>query len=288
MRKPLLLSGVVVAFFAANASAVNPTITVGNSVLLPNRAGQTVTINVSGGTAVSGLDFNAEIAGGGAINGGTAGPVITAVNLVTGTIFAGNNSGQQNIPSNSPQVYEGGIATTSGTVTATGLLATLTIDTTGFQGNTFSLKLSGFGSAGASGNTDFGVDSNLNPIPANITNGNLVTLFNGDANKDGTVNNADFLIVQSHYNTTTGNSWTTGDFNNDGTVNFTDFMLMTQQFTRSINLNPAPPAAAVPAFDSAAVPEPGAIAALFAAVAAFVPRRRARYQASVTMALTTA
>lgn len=276
MRMPLLVGGAAVAFFAANASAVNPTITVGNSVLLPNRANQNITINVSGGVAVSGLDFNVEIAAGGTVNGGTAGPAITAVNLVTGTIFGGNNSGQQNFTSNSPQVYEGGIATTSGTVNATGLLATLTIDTTGFQGNTFSLKLSGFGNAGASGNTDFGVDSNLNPIPATITNGNIVTLFNGDANKDGTVNNADFLALKAAYGTSTGNSWTTGDFNNDGSVNFTDFTLMTQHFTSVININPGPPAAALPSAEPAAVPEPGVAAVLLAATAALFSRRRMR------------
>ena len=134
MQKPLLLGGSLPSFFASNLYAVNPTIVVENDVLLPNRAGQTIQIMVSGGTAVSGVDFNAEIAGGGTVNGGTAGPAITNVDLVTGTIFAGNNSGQQNIPSNSPQVYEGGISTTSGTVAASGLLATLTINTTGFQG----------------------------------------------------------------------------------------------------------------------------------------------------------
>ena len=276
MRMPLLVGGVAASFLAANAFAVNPTIVVPNTVLLPNRAGQTILINVSGGTAVSGLNFNAEIAGGGTPNGGTAGPAITNVNLVTGTIFGGNNSGQQNIPSNSPQVYEGGIATTSGTVTATGLLATLTIDTTGFQGSIFSLKLTGFGSAGASGNTDFTIDPNLNPIPANVTNGNIIATFNGDANLDGTVNSTDFGILKSHYNQATGGTWATGDFNNDGASNFTDFMLMTQKYTSTVNINPPPPAAALPSIESAAVPEPGILGGSILGVAGLLRRRRTR------------
>jgi hypothetical protein len=276
MRKPLLVGGAAAAFFASNLYAANPTIVVGNDVLLPNRAGQTIQIMVSGGTAVSGVDFNAEIAGGGTVNGGTAGPAITNVDLVTGTIFGSNNSGQQNIPSNSPQVYEGGISTTSGTVAASGLLATLTINTTGFQGSTFSLKLTGFGSAGASGNTDFGVDGNLNPIPANVTNGNIVALYPGDANMDGSVNAADFAILKSHYGQTTGGTWATGDFNNDGSINFADFMQMTQNWGTTININPAPPAAALPALEPAAVPEPGTAGALLAGLGGLLVRRRAR------------
>ena len=67
MRKPLLFGGAAAAFFASNAYAVNPTIVVPDAVLLPNRAGQTVQIMVSGGVSVSGLDFNAEVAGGGTI-----------------------------------------------------------------------------------------------------------------------------------------------------------------------------------------------------------------------------
>jgi hypothetical protein len=272
MRKPLLVGGAVAAFFASAVRAANPTIIVGNAVLFPNRSGQTIPIMVSGGTAVSGLNFNVEVAGGGTVNGGTTGPAITSVDLTTGTIFSANNSGQQNIPSNSPQVYEGGISTTSGTVTATGLLATITVDTTGFQGSTFSLKLTGFGSAGASGNTDFTVDGNFNPIPANVTNGNIVAVYPGDANLDGSVNFTDFTTLTQHYNLQTGGTWSTGDFNRDGSVNFTDFTLMTQNYNKSLNINPPPPAAALPS-DAALVPEP---TSLFAATLSLLGLRRRR------------
>jgi hypothetical protein len=255
MLKPLLVGGAAAAFFASNVYGVNPTIVVPDVVLLPNRAGQTVLINVTGGTAVSGLNFNVEVAGGGTVNGGTVGPSITNVNLVAGTIFSANNSGQQNIAANSPQVFEGGI------------------DTSGFRGSTFSLKLTGFGSAGASGNTDFAIDGNLNPIPASVTNGNIIALYPGDANMDGSVNFADFSKLTQTYGNNTGGTWATGDFNFDGSVNFADFSLLTQTYGNVLSTTPPPPSAALPSLEAAAVPEPvGILGAMLGLLA--VRRRR--------------
>src|SRR3954469_7303867 len=85
--KMLLAFGGAIGLLAPSALAVNPTIVVGNHVLIP-LPGQSFTISVTGGTVVSGVNFNAVVANGGPSLGGTLGPSITNVNLVSGTIFA--------------------------------------------------------------------------------------------------------------------------------------------------------------------------------------------------------
>ncbi len=145
------------------------TIDVGDHFLLPDTPAQTIAIYVSGGDAVEGLNFNAQVADGGPELGGSVdGPAITAVDLTTGAIFGGNSSGPQNILQllglNYPQAAVYTVTTASGTVAADGLLATLTIDTTGFaSGSTFDLKLAGT----FNGDTDFA------GIPIAITNGHI-------------------------------------------------------------------------------------------------------------------
>ena len=60
----------------------------------PNMPGQQVPILVSGSDAVSGVDFFVQVGDGGATVGGDdTGPTITQVDLVSGTIFAANNTG---------------------------------------------------------------------------------------------------------------------------------------------------------------------------------------------------
>ncbi|NJL30124.1 MAG: hypothetical protein HC898_00015 [Phycisphaerales bacterium] len=116
----------------------------GNYNLLPDKPGQTISILVKGGQAVQGLNFNIQIADGGPAAGGSIlGPSITAVDILTGTIFAANNTG--NPQGNGilvPQVAFYSTTTASGSVAAQGLLASVTLDTTGFFAGTFDLILS--------------------------------------------------------------------------------------------------------------------------------------------------
>lgn len=126
--------------------------------LLPDTPGQEIEVFVrpdenttadSGETAddeVQGVNFNIQVGDGGPEAGRSDdGPVITAVDLFTGTIFEGNNTG---LGSGAgvlvPQVAFFSTTTASGTVTADGLLATVTIDTTGFfpEDGPFGLVLS--------------------------------------------------------------------------------------------------------------------------------------------------
>ncbi len=142
--KHLAAIAAVVVLIAAGSVSADMYIDVGNHLLLPDTPGQTVRFMVStdAGNTVGGCNFNAEIAGGGPAYGGELGPAITAVEMEAGTIFADNNTGQRDLGSLA-QLATYSIVTTSGTVPADGLLATLTIDTTGFTtpGATWTLEL---------------------------------------------------------------------------------------------------------------------------------------------------
>jgi hypothetical protein len=119
-----------------------PRITVGEHVLAADTPGQSIKLKVTGGTPVQGLNFNAQIGDGGPVVGGSAaGPVITATDVLTGTIFAANNTGQRDLGS-LPQLTMAATTTRVGAVQAEGLLVTLTVDTTGFASGRWSLSLS--------------------------------------------------------------------------------------------------------------------------------------------------
>ena len=150
----------VILPLSASASIV---IDVGNHQLLPNTRDQIVDIFVTGTDQVQGLNFYSQVAS------GSSGPIIFDVDIIgPGTIFFGNNVGMTDLdgpgdPDPAPQ-WEGRTTTTStGTVLANGLLATMTFDTTGLSAGTWDLLLSGT----LNGTTDFA------GTPAGITNGTV-------------------------------------------------------------------------------------------------------------------
>lgn len=272
-------AAVVAVVAAAHAATSPPSIVVGNHVLAPNLSGQSVSLAVTGGNQVGGFDLNAEIADGGIANGGTMGPSFTfasggafaGANLIAGTIFANNNTGQLDLTTQK-QVYSGSISTAGGTVSASGTVATLSFDTTGISPGIYSLKLAGFRNGAVSGNTDFGIDQNLQPIPANVTNGNLIVTYSGDANLDGSVGFDDLVILARDYGKSA--TFAQGDFNGDGTVGFDDLVILARNYGKSVNANPPPPAVTAN-LQAAVVPEPTCLGLLGVAVA-LLRRRRMR------------
>lgn len=138
--------GLMMLFAAGWVVAVQcqgATVIVGQHELRPNAAAQTIPLRVTGGDLVQGLNLRVQIADGGthpAVGGAIHGPVIESLDLLAGTIFDGNHSGQQSIL-NLPQVWVQAVTTSTGTVVADGLLATLTVDTTGFDSGEFTLAL---------------------------------------------------------------------------------------------------------------------------------------------------
>ena len=152
----------LVSLASANGT---PVIDAGVHSLLPNQAGQTVEIFVTGGILVQGLEFNVQI------GDTTAGPVFEGVDILTGTIFGPSNDGIFPGSYITPRVAYQGTTTVQtldvgwgpGFVSTDGLLATLTLDTTGISGGDYNLLLTG---------TNEG-DTNFAGVLADITNGSL-------------------------------------------------------------------------------------------------------------------
>jgi len=174
-RKVLGLSLAIVLCLTAVAQAI-PTIVVGNHNLLPNQAGQSVPLLVSGigANEVNGITLSVMVNDGGIAYGGTPGPIITGMDFDSGpTIWV-----PPSVPSghNAPatffdnQLASANFLTVSGFVTvANGLVATLIIDTTGFGPGVYDLQLLGFALEENVGNTGF-----IGNITAeSITNGTI-------------------------------------------------------------------------------------------------------------------
>lgn len=111
----------------------------GTHYLQTDTPGQTIEVRVFNpevaGSSVDALNFVAQVGDGGPAYGGTAAPVITSVDLHTGTSFDLNYLNEVDQES-TPQFAQLYIQTASGTVTlpyGESKLATLTIDTTGFN-----------------------------------------------------------------------------------------------------------------------------------------------------------
>lgn len=199
-------TGLVVAILATlfgpiGAAGAVPTIVVGSHDLLANQPDQVIQIFVTGGDLVAGVNFYLQVANGGPeaeaegwIPAGTAidGPTIADVDLLTDTIFAENNLGQVgDAPEDQlPQVVFAGTLLSSGSVPAEGLLATITIDTTGFTTGSFDLSL-----------TAVGITTDFAGIAADITDGTInIVQSSGssgaDAGDDQEVHTGDTVEIE--------------------------------------------------------------------------------------------
>jgi hypothetical protein len=257
------LAVALVAPFDSAARAAN--VTVGNYLLKANTANQTITIQVTGGEQVAGEDFFAQIGDGGAFNGGVnTKPVFSNVDILGGTIFASNNTGAQPDLTPHPLIWDVGTITASSTVSANGLLATLTIDTTGLNSGTFPLLLTG-------------VASNINPnnnttlngatgsaIPLTVTNGTIMvsTLPLADFSHNGIVDAADYTIWRDSMGQT--GTGLAADADGNHVIDQTDYNIWKSQF--GYVAAGASGAAAGRLSAGAAVPEPSAAILLVAAM----------------------
>lgn len=165
---------VVIAAAGLAASHAQLFIEVGLHPLQPDQSGQIVDLFVENrGTEdiqVTGLTFNAQVADSGPISEGGSGvidgPNITAVDIVSGTVFDANNLGQLNLVT-VPQSWSSSVMTQNGTTTAlaagtTTRLARLTLTTETFSTpQTWDLKV--FGTAY--------LDENSVPILPTVTEG---------------------------------------------------------------------------------------------------------------------
>ena len=197
------LAVILLCPMAARATAV---ITLGTYNLQPNQANQVINVFVKGGDPINAVDFTLTIQGGGTATGASSvnGPALTLVNIGpasgsgavnasnTAGVFFGNNSGATVPQAGGPgaelgaQYYELTTSTSSNSVnlqgTATdsatgigsqGLLATVTLDTTGIFSGSYAI------SAGGTFNGNFETQATA------FSNGNnfIATTFT-----DGTIN----------------------------------------------------------------------------------------------------
>ena len=136
--------------------------------LAPNMADQSVSFFVFGLAADGGADgfeFDLQVGDGGAALGGSdTGPVIGAIDLITGTIFAGRSPNQQNVV-DTPLAKQSTVDTTS-VANVDGLVATVLFDTTGFDSGLYEFRLSGV--AGSFNSTFF---RGATALPGSAPNG---------------------------------------------------------------------------------------------------------------------
>jgi hypothetical protein len=139
------------AWLAWSSVLIGATVSVGHIQLQPNRSDQWIDVLVSGGDQVAGLDLFVQIGDGGrqltyfGLPPGRSAPVITNVELKSNTIFQGVTDVPINL--SSPQlpqtaVYTLALVGAAPTVSAQGKLARIQIDTTGFYGGTWPVRLS--------------------------------------------------------------------------------------------------------------------------------------------------
>jgi hypothetical protein len=256
----LIVLALILQFCPAARAA---SVAVGNHLLMANTPNQTITIQITGGELVAGEDFFAQIGDGGASNGGVnSKPVFTNVDIIGGTIFAANNMGAFGDPTTGnaahPLIWDDGTVTASGSVAASGLLATLTINTTGLSSGSFPLVLTGVASSiGPNNNTTLNDTSGM-AIPLTMLNGSLMvsTLPLADFNHNGIVDAADYTIWRD----TLGQlgAGLAADADGNGQVDQADYSVWKSQF--GFTTGPGSGASAGSLSPSSAVPEPSTYA----------------------------
>ena len=268
----LLAVGIVVLDVSQILAA---TIDVGSHIVAANSAGQEIEILVSGGESVAGFDLFLQVGDGGpelinvGLPAGTDAPEVSGVDLLSGTIFDGATATQTD-PNRSGvvQVFFSNTAITlpAQTVSASGTLAKVTIDTTGFNSGTYDLFLSGVlpGLSGGPFNSTL-LASGGAPVSTTVNNGTLtvVSASAADFNTDDVVSGLDFLVLQRGFGV--GTTFAEGDANGDNVVDNADLEIWEYLYGNVIS-----PLQAI-----TAVPEPSTVL-LSAGAVLCLPRRRFR------------
>lgn len=172
------LAGIVIAGLGGTGwAAPLPTLTVAasSSTVVAGQSSTPLVFTVSGGAAVQGMGFVIEI------NSGHSGPTIVSGNILSG-IFAGNNNGQ--VEPDTVAINNAGFggflaryttATNSGTVTASGTVATINLNTSALNpGDTFTVKV--IGTDDGTTNFTLGPDNSNQPDNATATTATITAV----------------------------------------------------------------------------------------------------------------
>ena len=176
-RRFFLISMVIVAstLFAANHIRADVTVTYGSVEndtvyidLKAETANQAVLFFASGIVADGGadsLEFDAQVGDGGAANGGMdTTPVMSSIDLITGTIWDSANTLQTDVEDN-PLVRQSIVETGGNLVSSNGLIGTIVFDTTGFGTGEIDFLLTGV--AGTANTTVFNGSTALTTLAPN-------------------------------------------------------------------------------------------------------------------------
>ncbi len=218
------------------AQSLNPcpvaaaaTISAGNHVLLPNQAGQRIEIRVTGGDQVAGVDLFMQVGDGGrslaqfGLPPGRPGPAIRSVEMKKDTIFKDVSDLPVSLSDpRVPQVHVSTLALVGGAknVVADGRLAEVEVDTTGFYGGQWSLRLSDVLPfdvfAGPFDTTLIGAATDL--VAGKLT----IPVTRGDYNGDKTLDPQDIDLLAKAIRTG-ANDLSLYDLNDDRAVNGGDY-----------------------------------------------------------------
>jgi hypothetical protein len=236
LRNAALLSGAILIVLTASLSGA--TITVGQVQLLPNQADQWIDIQVTGGDPVAGVDLFLQVGDGGpelatfGLPASKAGPKISGVELKAGTIFQNvtdlpANVGSAQLPQTA--VHTLALVGTTASVPAAGTLAKVQIDTTGFFGGSWALRLDNvlpFAVFGGPHATNFA------GTPAVIENGSItIPITRGDYNDNQQFDPADVNALAAALRGGS-NDRARYDLNNDNVVNWDDYHFWVQSYAR--------------------------------------------------------
>ena len=220
----------------------------------------------------------------------TQAPALSLATGATATLTS-NTSGSQLLLQLASLSNNGTLNTNNNDVIIHGgtSLATVTAEiASGYSGGTWTGT--GITSASAAGDTSHLHALGVAPVTtAGTFDGAAVAVgdvevkytYYGDANLDGTVTAADYLQIDSGFNSQGGGSpltgWFNGDFNYDGKINGDDYTLIDNAFnTQGAQISSVIATSTAQIAGVSAVPEPATIGLLGIASAGMLARRRRR------------
>ncbi len=206
-----------------DARALPSSMFVSDVILLPNKANQEIIIAAAGDTMVRGINLRVEMGDG---RGANAEPKITGVTF-NDAIWADHaRSIEGGAIEDEPQFAQASMVLVDRDVSvkASGIVARLQVDTTGFQSGTFDVKIK---------DTLFGLPSDFAGLPASpVNNGSIKIASPGDATLNGVFNVEDLISVfqaGEYQDNVEGNStWAEGDWDQNGDFETGDLILAFQ------------------------------------------------------------
>jgi hypothetical protein len=253
--KRLILAAVAILLLSACPVAADLIVDAGTWNLQPNKADQEIYVSISGDGNVTYATVAEEIVGVSPL------PRFTGGDILNGTIFTGNNSGEPTYDFSDLHVAYLSVETLSGAVDGNGILAKMIVSTDGVFSGDFVLNLLGVSREAEVANTSVGT---IPAVPVACNAGTIHVASPGDTNLDGTTDQDDLTILLNNYDCP--GDWGKGDFNNNETVDNEDLGIFLAGYGKAIATGDSVRSLAL--FSTIApVPEPSSLVLLVIAAA---------------------